>query len=128
MEELIFIPGHVPSSKNSRIFNATTKRSFHSKAVSKYIKHSKVYWKQRKENFRKLSKNKKPIHVGFHFIRRTKHKFDFINPLQTVQDCMQEFGFIDDDNMDELIPYPLSIEGKYYSVNPKEPGVIIKVL
>jgi hypothetical protein len=46
----------------------------------------------------------KPLAVHFQFVRATKHQFDYINPAQTVQDLMVKFGWIDDDNADEVVP------------------------
>ncbi len=36
--------------------------------------------------------------------------------------------FIEDDNMDWIIPMPFKIKGEWYSYNKEEPGVYIKVL
>jgi Holliday junction resolvase RusA-like endonuclease len=65
----------------------------------------------------------KPYKVSFKFIRKSRHKFDYVNPLQTVLDLMVKYLWIEDDNADEIIP---SFEP--YEYNKEEPGVIIKIL
>lgn len=69
-----------------------------------------------------------PLRIGFHFVRKTKHKFDQINPLQTIQDEMVRYGWIEDDNITILIPEPLLVDGTYFTYDPDTPGVYIKVL
>ncbi len=70
----------------------------------------------------------RPLRVGFHFIRKTRHKYDWPNPLQTVLDEMVRYGWIEDDNIDVIVPYPLKVKGQYTTVDKDNPGVIIKVL
>ena len=99
----IFIPGNVPSSKNSKQW--TGKMLINSKATRKYISNTKIYYMKNKMKFRKMLKNKrKPYKIYFEFIRGTKHKFDYINPAQTIQDLMVKNGWIMDDNCDEMMP------------------------
>jgi Holliday junction resolvase RusA-like endonuclease len=124
-----FIPGHVPSSKNSRIFNVSMKRSFKSKSSTKYIKESKPHWEEIKEDFLKIiSEKSTPYLIGFHFVRKTRAKYDWVNPLQTVQDIMTELGLLEDDNVEVLIPFPLKIKGSFSSQDSKNPGVFIKIM
>lgn len=141
-----FIPGNVPSSKNSKIM---TKRGiFHSKTVSKYLQKLgvKKYSAKGYENYKKrpnlfeeaiapmkneLNHFRKdpPYQIGFFFIRGTRHKFDFINACQIICDLLVAHGVLEDDNMDYLIPYPLSSRklteiGKgWYGYNKENPGV-----
>jgi len=35
---------------------------------------------------------KKPYKIGIHFIRGTHHKYDWVNPIQTIQDEMTHAG------------------------------------
>ena len=117
-----FIPGNVPSSKNGRRW--TGKHFIASKAVMNYRKKTKQYYKDYAVEFQKALKQKEfPVHIEFEFIRSSKHKFDYINPAQTVQDDMVKHGWIEDDNADFLIPVFVK-----YSYDKKNPGVIIKLL
>ncbi len=125
---LFWIPGAVPSSKNSRLM---TKAGFFigSKATQKYRKRSAPYWKKYKEDFKAIVNNlPKPIILGMHFIRGSRHKWDFLNPAQTIQDEMCKAGWIEDDNIFEVLPVPLEIDGKYWAYDKSNPGVYIAVL
>ena len=122
----IFIPGNVPSSKNGRRW--TGRYFIVSKQTARYYKNSKKDWVENKKEFLKLlkgkdSQNKKPYRISFKFIRKSRHKFDYINPAQTVQDQMVKFGWISDDNAQEILP--IFLEFEYDKDNP---GVYINVL
>ena len=128
---IIFIPGSVPSSKNSKVW--TGKFLVHSKATQAYMSNTKFYWAKYRSEFQKAVKHMpKPLYIGFHFVRATRHKYDFINPLQTVQDLMVEYRWLEDDNMEEMIPFPITdtVNGKevFTSYNKTKPGVYIKLL
>lgn len=69
-----------------------------------------------------------PAVVGMHFIRGTRHSFDFSNVQQITADLLTAFDIIPDDNMDYFIPVPLMIGGKYYSYDKENPGVYIEIL
>ena len=117
-----FIPGNVPSSKNGRRW--TGKYFISSKTVMKYRKDTKSYYQKYAPKFQKeLKKHKLPVKIAFTFIRGTKHKFDYINPAQTVQDDMVTHGWIEDDNMMNIIPV-----FKPYKYDKEKPGVIIEIL
>ncbi len=117
-----FIPGNVPSSKNGRRW--TGKYFIASKTVMKYRKDTLSYYKKYASEFRKKAKKHKlPVTVAFTFIRGTKHKFDYINPAQTVQDDMVKNGWIEDDNMEYIIPV-----FKPYKYDKEKPGVIIEII
>ena len=74
--------------------------------------------------FKKAIKEmEKPVHIEFTFIRGSRHKFDYINPAQTVQDDMVKAGWIDDDNADCMLP-----AFSKYSYDKVNPGVIIKII
>ena len=122
----IFIPGNVPSSKNGRRW--TGRYFIVSKQTQRYYKNSKKYWIEYKKEIKKLlkgkdSQNKAPYRITFKFVRKSRHKFDYINPAQTIQDQMVKFGWITDDNADEMIPIFLKFE-----YNKDKPGVYINVL
>lgn len=119
---MIFIPGNVPSSKNSKQW--TGKMLISSKTVRNYIKEHEKEWALYKNDFLKLVKNKpKPYKVTFYFIRDTKRKFDYINACQLPCDLMVKLGWIDDDNCDEIIPVFLG-----YKVDKESAGIEISVL
>ena len=122
----IFIPGNVPSSKNGRRW--TGRYFIVSKQTARYYKNSKKDWVENKKEFLKLlkgkdSQNKKPYRISFKFVPKSRHKFDYINPAQTVQDQMVKFGWISDDNAQEILP--IFLEFEYDKDNP---GVYINVL
>ena len=118
----IFIPGNVPSSKNSKRW--TGKMLIHSKTTMNYIKQTKSFYAENEEYFKKMLVGKeKPYRVTFKFIRGSRRKFDYVNPLQTVQDLMVKNNWIEDDNCDNIIPI-----FETYEYDKDNPGVIIKVL
>lgn len=117
----VFIPGNVPSSKNSKVW--TGKFLVHSKATRKWIKETKQHFQKHKDAFRKACKKlESPIFVEFLFVRNSKRLFDYLNPAQTVQDQMVHHGWLEDDNCDILLPsfglyrYSKTNAGVYISV------------
>ena len=117
-----FIPGNVPSSKNGKRW--TGKYLISSKTVMKYRKDTSSIYKKYAKSFKKeLSKHELPVIISFKFFRGSRHKFDYINPAQTVQDDMVKHGWIEDDNMTFIIP---SFEE--YEYNKENPGVEIKII
>lgn len=124
---MIFIPGAVPSSKNSKIFTRGRKLIW-SKAASLYRKNSKEAFLANKKDFLSMLNGKeKPYIICFHFVRATKHKYDFVNVVQTIQDLMVEYGYIEDDNIDIMLPFPFRMGDKYSSYDKDNPGVYIKI-
>jgi hypothetical protein len=118
----IFISGNTPSSKNNKVW--TGKFLVWSKSAQKYKKETKKQWEEFRDGFViDFTSRKLPVAVSFKFIRGTKHKFDYVNPLQTVLDLMVEYEWIEDDNSDVILP---SFE--QYEYNKEKPGVWIKVL
>lgn len=116
-----FIPYNVPSSKNSKQW--TGKILISSKATQDYKRATAKYYSLYGKEFREITENlPKPLKVSFTFIRGSKHKFDYINPLQTVQDIMVKYNWIEDDNADIIIP-----EFKPYIYDKKKSGVIIEI-
>jgi hypothetical protein len=125
-KDCIFIPENTPSGKNNRI--CAGKFLIDAPAVKAYKGITAPIWSNTeiKAAFKKMLPKTKPYFIGFHFIKSTKHKFDFINPLQTVQDLMVKYEWIEDDNTTIMFPVPLSINGEYFSIDKTNPGVIIK--
>ena len=120
-ERTFFIPFSTPSSKNGKRW--TGKHMIHSKTVMNYIKNTKPYWQEYAEEFRGIMDNlEKPVNLSFKFIRGTRHKFDYVNPLQTVQDQMVIHGWIEDDNCDQLVPC-----FEKYEFDKEKPGCYITI-
>lgn len=154
--EMIFIPGNVPSLKNSKV--KTSRGIFSSKTVNKYIralgiqsfssskKIVKGYVDPNKPNlfealrpqFEAMKKGKAdPLIIGYHQVRNSKRLFDFSNSVEIIQDLMTAHGFIEDDNVKYVIPVPMNRKGElpnihnlndeWYSVDKENPGVYIKI-
>lgn len=140
---MVYIKHNVPSLKNGRI--STDRGSFHSKTVQKYLRlHGiKYYSSGRKvvetyktvpmtfpvEELKELFKDVQwPVIVGFHIVRDSKRRFDFINSLQVILDMMTAFDIIPDDNMDYVIPQCLWLDGKHYSIDKENAGVYIEII
>ena len=120
--EWIFISGNVPSSKNSKRW--TGKRLINSETVMKYKKNTADEWWQEGIKFREMLKGKKkPYKIGFYFIRNSKRAFDYVNVAQLPLDLMQENEWIENDNMENVIPVFLG-----YEVDKRNAGVRIEIL
>ena len=146
LNDLIWISGNVPSLKNSKV--KTSRGIFSSKTVKKYLANLGIqrYSSSRKEvlgyktrpnifqeqivpQIIELLENKEPpFEIGFHFVRGTKHKFDFNNANQLIADLIVAHDVLEDDNMDYFIPFALKIDNKFYSVDKTNPGVWIKII
>lgn len=137
---MIFIPGDVPSSKNSKI--KTASGVFNSKAVRKYLQNIGVKnfssskktveeYKTRPNLFRQsvgqyFYSSGYPVFVGFHFVRKTKMKFDFHNMCQIIADLLVAHDFIQDDDIEHFIPVPLKLHGQWWSYDKENPGVFLQ--
>ena len=133
-EDLIWIPGNVPSSKNGKVW--TGKFFVVNKTVASYYRDSRKYYALHQVRFKKLLEGRvKPIVLMLHFIRGSKHKWDFDNACNTILDGIKQdknktrdYAWIDDDSTDYLIPTPLAINGQLWSYDKENPGVWIGVL
>jgi len=155
--DMIFIPGNVPSLKNSKV--KTSRGIFSSPAVSKFIrslgiqsfnsrkKEVKGYVDPDRPNqfealrlaFETMRKGKgDPLIIGYHQVRNSKRLFDFSNSVEVIQDLMTAHDFIEDDNVKFVFPVPMTIDGHLpvegkvrdkplYSVDKENPGVWIKI-
>lgn len=122
MSLTVFIKSNVPSSKNS-MQRARWGGLFYNKRTTKYIKESESQWIAHSAIFRaNFDSLPKPVKISFKFIRNSKHKFDYINPCQMTQDLMTKYGFIPDDNSDEMIPV-----FEPYEYDKENPGVYISI-
>lgn len=132
MSKIIFIPGNVPSLKNSKV--KTSRGIFASPTVNKFIRSlgiqtysaSKKYVKgyvdkESRPNFiEKIKKELKPIikkkgepiFIGFHHVRKSKRLFDFSNSVEIIQDLFTAHNIIEDDNVKYMFPIPMTINGK----------------
>lgn len=142
-DEYLFISGSVPSLKNSKV--KTSKGIFSSKAVNKYIralgiqsyssskKIVKTYvareneFEKTREYFKKYL-IKTPYKIGFHFVRGSKHRYDFNNANQLISDLLTAHDIIEDDDTTIFLPFPMEINGEYSSYSKENPGVYIRVL
>lgn len=94
-----------------------------SKTAQKYVRVTKKAYTNYMPIFTKhLATLEKPYIISFKFIRGSKHKFDYPNPLQTVLDLMVKYEWLEDDNADEVLPV---FEPYIYS--KERPGVIISI-
>lgn len=127
-EEVIFIPYTTPSSKNGRGVSRTG-HSFPSKQTTKWKKLTKPFFLEAKSIFENITKNKQwPLLIGFHYVRGKDDLYDWINPMQTIQDELVHYGWFNDDNVYQLFPFPFQIQGKFTSYDKNYPGVYIKIL
>lgn len=128
-DDMIFIRANTSSSKNGRVFSIEHKKSFDSKQTREYKLASKQDYVDFEHVFKEMVKNcSKPYFVGFHFVRKSRHKYDFINPCQTVQDLMTRYGWIEDDNTTIMYPVPFKIDGRYETYSKENPGVYITIM
>lgn len=122
------IYGELYSSKNSRqiFFNKTTGR--------RYVAKSAIAQQDERELCNKLLNIKKaflavtkyrekPLNIKFKIYRETRRRFDYINIIQNLCDCMVKVGLLEDDNANELLPI-----FEPYGVDALKPRVELEVL
>lgn len=137
----IFIPGQIPSLKNSKVMG-----KYPSKTVQKWLRTFGIqsYNSRRKEvnyfkripklyDFTEICKPIKectnyPIKLGFHFVRKTRGTWDFNNCNHILTDLMTATNIIPDDDITHILPFPVLRGAKYWSYNPDSPGVYITIL
>lgn len=125
-KDVLYIPLNVPSSKNSRVTIKETGKNLPSKLTQAYYKRTKVQYQLYAKRFKEIVKGwEKPYDVGFFFIRADKRSFDWVGPLETVQDQMTKCKVIDDDSIHDIIPFCPSIGGARFLVDKKHAGVLI---
>lgn len=118
LHQPIWIPGHVPSSKNSRT------NGQHNPPTERYIQATKGHYTDNAPLFRRKVEYlglTPPFDVYFRFVRNSEKKmWDFINIAQIVCDRMNYYNWIDEDDYKTIRPHFLS------PVFDKEnPGVLI---
>lgn len=125
--DAIFIPGNTASSKNSKKWTGT--KLIWSDLARAYRENTNFFWMAYRLKFKQLIIGRqKPLLIGMYFIRDSKRKFDWVNVVQTVQDLMHAHEWIEDDNITEMLPVPVMIDGKYFHVNKDDAGVYIIVI
>ena len=70
---------------------------------------------------------KYPILLGLHFVRNSRRSFDMSNACHIIHDLLTAHGYIEDDNAKCLIPFPLMLNGHWYSIDKKNPGTWLKI-
>lgn len=124
---MIFIEGNVPSSKNSKQW--TGKMLIKSKATMRYEKATIQAWIDNKETFLSaIAIKQAPYKIGFYFVRGSRHKYDWVNPVQTIQDLMVKYEWLEDDNTTVMVPMPFKRGGLFSHYDKENSGVYIKVL
>lgn len=122
---MFFIPFNTPSSKNSKrvVKRGNKTMLINSKQVMDYKKATSIFWAKHQKGFLEATQDlEKPLKIGFYFIRDSKRKFDLVNVAQLPLDLMQEYGWIPDDCMNEIVPVFLG-----YEVNKDKAGVEITI-
>lgn len=149
--------GNIPSLKNSKV--KTARGIFSSPTVNKFLRSVGIQsFNSRKkfvkgyvdpnrpnmiealrEEFGEMLVGKgKPIFIGYHQVRGSRRSFDFSNSVEIVQDLFTAHDFIEDDDVSNVFPVPMTIDGelptadnvrtkKFYSVDKDNPGVYIKI-
>ena len=124
-ERAIFIPGNVPSLKNSKqimVFGGK-KALVPSKTHRKYHKATLPIWKELGSVFRaRTESDVPPFEVKFYFVRDSRRRFDYTSAIDTCQDIMSEAGWWEDDNADICKPRAIG-----YHVQKEKAGVWIWV-
>lgn len=143
MNKIVFIPGNVPSLKNSKV--KTSHGIFPSKTVKKYLRSLGInkYSSGRKEvdlyktipltfpvdELKDLfSADEYPKIVGIHFIRDSERTFDFNNASQIIFDLLTAFDVIPDDSMKYVVPACLKVENRFYTVDKENTGCLITII
>lgn len=124
---MVIIEGELYSSKNSRqiLINKSTGRPFVAKSKIAKIDEKALCYKLlavKKEFLKELENKTKPFHIIFKIYRRTHRRFDYINIIQNICDCMVKVGLLEDDSADIIIP-----SFKPYEVDKSNPRVEIEV-
>lgn len=124
---MIELPIELYSSKNHKqiFYKKNTKKPFISKsniAMKSQDDIMKILPLYRRQFVKMLKGKEKPYHIWFKIYRKTKGRFDYVNIIQLLLDCMVKDNWLDDDNANEIIPV-----FEPYEVDNKNPRVIIGV-
>mgnify|MGYP003692715123 FL=1 len=154
--ELIWVPYNTPALKNSKV--KTSRGIFSSPTVKKYLRKLGIQsyssgkkivkgyvtkpneFEKLREQFEKSLLNKGfPVLICFHFVRDSKHLFDFGNATEIIFDLLTAHSIIPDDNVSFIFPSIMTVDGilpneenirelEWYSVNKDQAGVWIKII
>ncbi len=152
---MIFIKGNVPALKNSKvktsrgIFSSPTVKKFlktlgiqsfssSKKTIKGYVTRPNEFENLRTQFEEKLKNKEFPILIGFHFIRNSKHNWDFGNATEIIFDLLTAHDIIPDDNVKFVFPSTMTIDGilpteknirnyNWYSYDKQNPGVWIQI-
>jgi ribosomal protein L37AE/L43A len=92
-----------------------------SKTVLAFKKETEGLWLQNKPKWVEMRKDKpNPFVIGFYFIRKSKHSFDYNNASHILLDLMTDYQYYVDDDMIHVIPEFLG-----YHYDKENPGAII---
>jgi Holliday junction resolvase RusA-like endonuclease len=123
---MIVVEGELYSSKNSKqIFRNKEGRSFIAKSYVAIKDAKTLSYKllEVKDAFlSELSGKNQPYRISFKIFRKTHRRFDYINIIQNLCDCMVKAGLLEDDNADVVIP-----EFEPYEVDKDNPRVEIRI-
>ncbi len=115
----IVIRGEIHLSKNSRnILRANNGRTYVVKSSAAKADEENMLYQLLEQKPTWEASQSRSTHVCFHFIRKTRARFDFANIVQGVADAMVKAGYIDDDDVDHFIP-----EWAGYEVDKQNSGV-----
>lgn len=123
MVDKVVILGELYSSKNSRRILRAGNRFIVAKSAVAKGQESELIFQLNilRREWQKLIEGKKyPLEVVFKIYRKTKRRFDYINIIQNLQDCMVKANWLPDDDMEHLLPV-----FEPYEVDKKNPRVEI---
>ena len=144
---MIFIPGNVPSVKNGKnpvtverdgkvfttlAFSPSVKKYLRAIGVKNYGSKGVELYKTRLNLFSTSigtffkGVDQFPVVIGFHFVRDSSRRWDFHNAVQIIADLIVAHRFLPDDDMDHLIPVPLIMWKRWYTVDRRNPGVYLE--
>ena len=117
-----WISNNTPSSKNRKIWTGSF--LVHGKSTARWLRDTKEEWKDQRLRFiSQLHGLTTPYYIELTFVRKSKHRWDYLNASQIVFDTMKDYGWIEDDNADNVKPY----FGDYI-YDKLNPGVKITIL
>lgn len=117
----IFLPGRIPSKKNSmvHIVRKWSMVKFPSKNYQKREKEMLIFLTQ--EKIPKAKANK--VSIWYSFVRPDRRKADITNKMESINDMLVKYWFIEDDAREFLdIKY-----AKTKSREPKNPWVHLEI-